>query len=75
MLDRLTQEYANQIELVKVDADKEDNFEILAQYEVQSIPTLVLLKDNEVIGKVVGAKSEPFLRDWFDNVLEKYGDK
>lgn len=75
MLDRLTQEYSEQIELIKVDADKEDNFEVMAQYDVQSIPTLVMIWNDEVVGKVIGAQSEPYLRDWFDAVIEKYADK
>lgn len=71
MLDRLTQEYADQIDLIKVDADKEDNFELLAQYGVQSIPTLVMLKGDEVLDIAVGMQSEPYLRDWFDKLLEQ----
>lgn len=73
MLDRLVQEYSDQIELLKVNADEEGNFDLLAQYEVQSIPTLVMLAEGKMVGKVIGFKSEPALRDWFDNMLEKYG--
>lgn len=64
MLDKLAQEYSDQIDLIKVNADEEDNFDLLAQYDVKSIPTLVLLKGDAVVSTMVGAQSEAVLRSW-----------
>lgn len=64
LLDRLVQEFSDQIDLVKVDADQEGNFDLLAQYNIKSIPTLILLLDNEVMGTIVGIKPEDELRAW-----------
>ena len=73
MLDRLAQEYSSQIELVKVNADLEDNFELLAQYDVKSIPTLIMQGHGLVttwqLGRLVGAQSEKNLRDWIEGIL------
>jgi thioredoxin-like negative regulator of GroEL len=70
----LNLEYGDRIQLVKVDAEIEGNFDLLAQYDVKSIPTLVLLgAEGEVLDQVVGLQSEPFLRDWFDKHLENNG--
>lgn len=64
MLDKIVQEFPEHVDLIKVDADKEDNFELLAQYEVKSIPTLVLLYGDKIIGKSIGMRPEQELRDW-----------
>jgi len=45
----------NNIELVKVDIDKEPD--MARTYQIRSIPTLVLIKEGNIIGKMVGAKS------------------
>jgi thioredoxin-like negative regulator of GroEL len=33
-----------------------------------------MLKDGKEIDRSVGMQSEPALRDWFDILLEKYGN-
>jgi thioredoxin-like negative regulator of GroEL len=67
ILERVAQDYSEQLELVKVDSDVPANEELLRQYDVMSIPTLVLLnEDREVLGKQVGQKSELALREWLD---------
>src|SRR5262245_17648788 len=45
--------YAGAIEVVKVDADK--NAALAERFGVRSLPTLIVLKDGEVRGQVVGA--------------------
>ena len=70
MLDRISQEYQDKLDLVKVDADKPENEDLLRQFDVKSIPTLVLLAGDTVVGVKVGQTSEIALREWIDDALE-----
>lgn len=66
-LERLAGELAGRLKLVKVDAD--DNPEVSRRFEVQSIPTLVLLLRGEVVDKKIGALPEHQLRSWLESAL------
>ncbi|WP_123920595.1 thioredoxin [Georgenia muralis] len=66
-LERLAGEMAGKLKLVKVDAD--DNPEVSRRFEVQSIPTLVLLHRGEIVDKQIGAAPEPRLRSWLESKL------
>jgi thioredoxin 1 len=67
VIDKLVQEFEDQVDLVKVNADLDTNEDLLAEYDVRSIPTLVLIQDKKVIWTTVGQKSEAELR----NLLEQ----
>lgn len=46
---------------------REDGLELARQWQVSSVPTLVLVDGGTEIGRSVGAKSEKDLRDWIDS--------
>ena len=66
-LEKLAGELAGKLKLVKVNAD--DNPEVSRRFEVQAIPTLVLLDHGEVIDKQIGALPEHQLRSWLESRL------
>jgi thioredoxin 2 len=66
-LERLAGELAGKLKLVKVNAD--DNPDVSRRFEVQAIPTLVLLDDGEVVDKQIGALPEHQLRSWLESKL------
>jgi thioredoxin 2 len=66
-LEKLAGELAGKLKLVKVNAD--DNPEVSRRFEVQSIPTLVLLLRGEMVDKQVGALPERQLRSWLESSL------
>ena len=66
-LEKLAGELAGRLKLVKIDAD--DNPEVSRRFEVQSIPTLVLLHRGEVVDKKIGALPEHQLRSWLESAL------
>jgi len=66
-LEKLAWEMAGRVKLVKVNAD--DNPEVSRRFEVQSIPTLVLLHGGEVVDKQIGALPEHRLRAWLESTL------
>ena len=66
-LEKLAGELAGKLKLVKVNAD--DNPEVSRRFEVQSIPTLVILDHGEVVDKQIGALPEHQLRSWLESKL------
>ncbi len=53
VLEELSNEYDGKLKIGKVDVDQ--NQELASQYNVVSIPTLLLMKDGEVVKQQVGA--------------------
>jgi thioredoxin len=72
ILEKVADDLDDRIALVKVNADEEHNADLMEQYDVRSIPTLVLVDEtNKVLGKVIGAKSEAELKAWIERVTTK----
>jgi thioredoxin 2 len=67
VLETLARERAGQLKLVKVNSDLAPA--VSRRFEVQAIPTLVLMRDGRVIDRQVGAAPAPALRRWLDNSL------
>lgn len=61
ILDELSEEMADRIEVVKVNVDDAD--EIAARYRIMSIPTLIFFKNGQAVDKTVGALSKKELTD------------
>ena len=55
------------IRIVSVNVD--DNQQTAAQFEVMSIPTMVLFKDGSMVGKMVGAMPKRKLLEQLEPVL------
>ncbi len=66
VLEELDSEYGDKVKIVKLDVD--ENQETAAKYGVMSIPTLLILKDGEVVDKVVGFQPKEALA----GVLQKH---
>jgi thioredoxin 1 len=56
LLEELATEYAGKVKIGKVDIDQ--NQELATKYRVNSIPTLLIIKNGEVIEQFVGARSK-----------------
>ncbi len=61
ILDEVEEEMAGKIEVVKVNVDDAD--EIAAQYRIMSIPTLLFIKNGQIVDKTVGAMPKPALAE------------
>ena len=66
-LERLAQLYAGRVKLVKVNAD--EAAKTSQRFDVQAIPTLLVMKGDRVAARQIGAASEPRLRTWLDEAL------
>lgn len=58
-IDRIAEETAGQLKVVKVDTDQ--NIETATKYQIMSIPTLLLFKDGKTVEQMVGVQSQPDL--------------
>lgn len=67
IIEQLADEYAGTALVGKVDVDA--NQELAMQYSIRSIPTILILKDGEVVEKHVGAITKPALQSKIDKHL------
>jgi thioredoxin 2 len=67
VLDKLAQEKAGEIKLVKVDVDRAP--ELSRRFAVQSIPTLMVISGGKVVARQTGAAPAPALRSWLEQAL------
>ncbi|SFK53658.1 thioredoxin [Geodermatophilus ruber] len=67
-LEQLATERAGQIKLVKVDVDAAPR--LSQRFQVRAVPTLMVLRDGEVIARQPGAAPVEALRSWLDQALQ-----
>ncbi|QPC47162.1 thioredoxin [Mangrovibacillus cuniculi] len=61
VLEELDAELGEKVKIVKVDVD--ENQETAGKYGVMSIPTLILMKDGEIVDKVIGYQPKEALAE------------
>lgn len=66
VLEELSDELEGKVIIGKVDVDEEKT--LAAKYQIQSIPTLLIFKDGELVNTLIGFNPKPNL----ENVLTKY---
>jgi thioredoxin 1 len=67
IVEELAEEYADRVNIGKCDVDSSDD--VVALYRVRNIPTLVFIKDGQVVDKHVGAISKNDLQAKIDALL------
>ena len=67
MVDALAKDYAGKIKVGKLDIDS--NPKVPTQYDVRSIPTLLVFKDGKVVGQIVGAVPRPKVEELIKKAL------
>ncbi|HEY2192501.1 MAG TPA: thioredoxin domain-containing protein [Actinomycetospora sp.] len=66
-LQRLATERAGRIKLVTVDVDA--NPGVARRFETMAVPTLLVLRNGDVVARQAGAAPIPTLRAWLDEAL------
>ncbi len=61
---QLAEEYEGSVKVGKLDIDQ--NVDIVAQYKIMSVPTFLVIKDGEVVAKLIGAVSKEELVEAID---------
>ena len=64
LLDELATEYNGKVKIGKVDIDQHQS--LASQYGVRAIPTLLIIKNGEVVEQMVGSKSKRDLKASLD---------
>ena len=71
IVEDLAAEYAGRVKFVKVNTD--DNVRTAVAYGIRSIPTLLLFKDGEQIGQIVGFRPKGDLQQSLEEALARDG--
>jgi thioredoxin 1 len=64
ILEKLAEEYAGSVEFMLVNAD--ESREVLEQFKILGIPTVLTLRDGKEVGRVMGAQNEANYRTLFE---------
>ena len=56
IIDELAKEFDKKAKICKVNADEEQD--LLAKYGVRSVPTILFIKDGEVVDQMIGASTK-----------------
>jgi thioredoxin 1 len=67
IIEELSTEYADKAVIGKVDVD--NNPEVSMKYGIRSIPTILFLKDGEIVDKHVGTATKATLAQKIENYL------
>lgn len=67
IIEEIATEYEGRVVVGKVDVD--NNQEFTAKYGVRNIPTVLMFKDGEVVGRQVGVASKKTYTDSLDSLL------
>ena len=68
IVDELATEYEGRVTIGKVDVDNND--EITSKYGIRNIPTILFIKNGEVVDKQVGAAQKALLVEKVENLLK-----
>ena len=66
VLDDLAAEYDGKVKIAKVNIDDHQN--LAMEYKVTSIPTLLIIKNGQVMQQIVGARSKTEIKSSLDKV-------
>ena len=67
VVEELADDYAGRVEFVKLNTD--DNPDTAVKYGIRSIPTLLVFKEGEVAGQIVGFRPKSDLAERLDAVV------
>jgi len=65
VFEEIEKDYQGKIEFQKVDV--EANEQLAGQFDIRSIPTFVLVKDDKEVDRRMGAMPKEMLKDWLDS--------
>ena len=68
ILESLAKEYADQVEFLPINAD--NSRDVLEHFRVIGIPTVLTIRNGEVVGRVTGAQNETIFRAMFGALAE-----
>ncbi len=67
IIDELSQEYAGRIAVGKCDIEEADD--LTAEYGIRNVPTVIFIKNGQIVDKFVGSKSKGDVQAKFEALL------
>ena len=67
VIEELAADFEGKAKICKVNSDEEG--ELAAEYGVRSIPTLIFMKNGEIVDTLIGAQSKQALTDKLNSLL------
>ena len=67
IIDELATEYEGKVTIGKMDVDNND--EVVGQFGIRNIPTVLFFKDGKMVDKVVGAVPKATFQEKIDSLL------
>ncbi|NQY95368.1 MAG: thioredoxin [Campylobacteraceae bacterium] len=67
IIDELAQDFEGRANICKVNTDEQQDLAV--KYGIRSIPTILIMKDGEIVDQVVGASSKQALSDKINHNL------
>ena len=67
VVEEISKERAGKLEVYKLDVDQVRD--IAARYGIQSIPTLIIFKNGEIVSQQIGAMDKNTMLQWIDQTL------
>jgi len=67
IIDELAEKYKEKIKIGVLDVDQAQT--TASQYQVSSIPTLIIFKDGQEVERLMGLQSMPILKEKLNNLL------
>lgn len=67
VIDELANEFEGKAKICKVNTDEEQDLAV--EYGVRSIPTIIFLKDGEVVDTLIGAQSKQVITNKLNSLL------
>lgn len=68
IIEELAEDYKGRVRVCKVDVDAEQA--LAEQFQVMTIPTVVLFKNGEIVEKTIGAKPKKAFAEMIDKHLQ-----
>ncbi len=72
LLNQVMNEYKDRIEFIKLNVDI--NKKIANEYNIQGVPSYMIIKGKEKLREIVGAASKKQLSDMIESVLKDLGE-
>lgn len=67
IIEELAKEYGDKLKVAKLNTDEAQS--IAVQFGIQSIPSLVLIKEGKEVDRLIGARPKAAIADWINAKL------
>ena len=68
VIERLVDEFEGKANICKVNTDEENDLAL--KFGIRSVPTIIFIKNGEVVAQMVGVASEQVLKDKINSLLQ-----